>query len=365
MSFYVVNILIFLIYAGLLKQKRSLGKKTAKYIIILSGIHFGLIMCFRGFRVGVDTLMYSGIYGRVASQENIVSVINSFPKYAGYAVICKVFSFFIPNSYGYMIMTGLLIIPIVWWFIYHYSNNVILSIYLYITFFFYCSSFNVSREFIAISLGLIIYYCIDRGRLIPSIVLFFISISIHSVSLVLLLLFVFKFLKMSRKSLLLTVGISVSAIFLFDRLTSVFIRYFPQYAFYDLGGAHAYSSSRWTSNGGIIIFYLIYLAVGLLGMYICERKQYDYLKTKNTFRMSILLLCAALLGLIFPRNQLVSRIVFYFSIYVIILIPNSLNFFKKSNKKKLKMAIYIIMMIPLIYLLYTNNSGVVPYSLFI
>lgn len=364
MFFYIANVLLFFFYSLIFAYSKRIKKKTAEWIIITSGIHFGLIMALRGFNVGVDTLMYSGIYARSAAQTSIIDIINRFPKYTGFALLCKCFSFLIEDKYGYMIMSGSIVVITVWWFIYKYSLNVSLSVYLYISFFFYLSSFNISREFIAISIGLIMYHLVDKNHLGYALALLIFAVSIHSVALVLILPIIVSYLSPSRKNIILTLVISVLAILMFDKLVSVFIAYFPQYKFYDIGGLHSYNGERWKTNGGIIVFYIMYLMIGLFGAYICEKNKYDPPKINHIFRMSILVLFSGLIGIVSPRNQLISRAVFFFSIYVIILLPNLLTKFNKNTLRIVKPVLYLVMLVPLVYLLYTNNSGVVPYSLF-
>ena len=81
-----------------------------------------------------------------------------------------------------------------------------------------------------------------------------------------------------------------------------------------------------------------------------------------------------ILGIIFSKQILISRLVLYFSLFAVIYIPmimqNVAEVFKENIQEQflvasiLDMTIIVIMMVPMTLQLTRNISGVIPYFVF-
>ena len=119
-----------------------------------------------------------------------------------------------------------------------------------------------------------------------------------------------------------------------------------------------------TSRGGMIVFYFIFIVVDYLVSIYMKRDVMQQSLEKRCSGLSVILLTGAIIGIGFPTSKLISRVIMFYTIHSISLVPMVFANFKfKNNIKILKGLTYLIMIIPLLYLLSINNSGIVPYSI--
>ena len=65
-------------------------------------------------------------------------------------------------------------------FIYRYSKNYYLSVYLFVFLYFYFNSLNTSRQYFAMSLTLIFFYLVDEKKYIAAFIVGAIAVGVHS-----------------------------------------------------------------------------------------------------------------------------------------------------------------------------------------
>lgn len=186
--------LIIVLFLTLLFKGLKLNKSI--YLFISSTI-VGLIEGLRGLQVGTDTLFYylTMHYSRVLPLKTI---LNSFPKMhvndhyelveTGYILYNKFLSYIFKSDRVIFIVTSLLICWGMAWFINRQCDSVYIGMLFFICGGLYFYSFNVMRQFLAMTICLNSYTLLKKKHFILFTLLFLIAYSIHQSSLVFLLM---------------------------------------------------------------------------------------------------------------------------------------------------------------------------------
>lgn len=126
------------------------------------------------------------------------------------------------------------------------------------------------------------------------------------------------------------------------------------------------------SNGGQIYVYLLFLVIEVGGILLLNN--YAKFRDQKFIFFNLIMVLTIILGIIFSKQILISRLVLYFSLFAVIYIPmimqNVAEVFKENIQEQflvasiLDMTIIVIMMVPMTLQLTRNISGVIPYFVF-
>lgn len=365
MNFYLINIVIILCYGIGLMMCPNIRLRNGrfgflidknKFFAFLSCAHLGLLMALRGASVGTDTQLYSRLYEQIARSENMFSVIKSAPIYVVYNKAVSL----ITNETQWIVVFNALVIMIgIGVFIYKNSSNAVMSIYFYITLYFYFKSFNISRQFIAVVLVANSYYFLKNNNIRKYLILIFAAIFIHNTAVVGLILFPLKLVKWTNIKIYFLAIATTIAMMSFDKLLLIFLRIFPRYKMYLINSTTSISD---VSQGKKILVTFFYLAIVVLCMFYLTYKKQNEL-TNELYFLTAIMTIAVVIGIVFYNNILISRIEIYFSLFIIIYIPLVIKLVGKS-KLFWYCSFMVITAIPMIVQLRGNISGVVPYNFF-
>lgn len=331
-----------------------------------------LILCIiaglRAKNVGTDTLTYFDIYRKVSYSNSFtqalrVSTINSAPLYVIYMYVAS------KLGLGYqaiLIINSVVIEYGFYRYIKRTSNNFGLSTLLFFTLSLYFESMNGMRQFMSIAIMLNSYLCIKKKfTSIKGWFLFFAAVFIHNSAIVFLLTIVGDKLSenqyiaknITKYSLL----SSVAIIFIYGFIVSVVTQIFPGFAQYVNGENR--SQFMFSQGAGRIVFlYLILLIVLLLFWYKLRNNKLLFKKLRY-FEYPSLWFCV-ISGIIFSKNILYNRILWYFLALFISFIPNSLYLYKKNHRIFLAVIIVSITIIYSLFHLVEDKSGIIPYYFF-
>lgn len=327
-SIYILNI------NQKLKDKLFLGVS----FFILS-----FISAFRGNEVGTDTDSYIDIF--------MFYVIGASDPHTetGFALLNQFISYISDTPQAIIIATSILINLGFMHFIYRNSKNIWLSVYLYITLFYYFFSFNLVRQFIAMSIILFAWNFLKKGKIIRFILIVLIASTFHTTALIsLLLIFVYLGRKSTKLITLITIS-TVVAIFSTNAIFNFIVQLFPRY--------YGYYDASNQDTGGIMP--IVLYSVIFISLYLTREKQ----NNEHNLMLNIAAICAALSVLNY-FHYLFYRPAFYFNVFAIILIPFIATRFKGKDHL---IAIYIICSLGMLYMIYYLLLGwhdVTPYRFF-
>ncbi|WP_042199051.1 EpsG family protein [Paenibacillus camerounensis] len=356
MGIYFIN-LGFIILLGILFQTKGNNKAKEKLYITIAYTSIFIVAAFRDITVGTDTKQYQIIYSTLA-HINYSDIFDIYRSEYGYILLNKVLSFFTLEPQAITIVTSGLIVLLMAIFVYNNSQNVYVSTFLFLTTFYFCISMNASRQFISVVLICNSFYFLKRQKTKLFIFMILLASLFHLSSIVFLVVIILKFIKPNAKNFIIicTFSLVVTLILMFsnDAILNIF-------SYYDV-----YQNTRFFTGNSVRGTYLIWvaqLALAFISIFILNKnqKKYNDVTKFEMFYLSIFMVFSVSMGLIGTKLFILSRMTYYFGVFMIIFIPNILA---KINKVGMLVYIplYLVLTLYYFYMLKSGSEGVVPYN---
>lgn len=361
MIFYLALPLIVLLIGAFCRNFVSPQKQDIAFIAIsFSALFF--LMAFRASSVGMDTANYARMYtmiGRAPFATAITGIIVSAPVYC---FICKVTYLICHDPQAISVVSAAIICCCFAAFLYHFSENVMGSVYCFITLWFFSSSMNITRQYMAVALIALAYVTADEKRWIITIMLALLSIGIHNTA---LLAVPFLFLKQDHISLgklLGTIVMGLIAIlvirFLFNTIAVGFARIFPRYSMYFGAASHSFNDEGQGDNILLNVFYLAFIALSTL-VFLMDASEDDIESSRNIAKLLPMSMMGIVMGFVSSSNLALGRARVFYLTTMCCLIPNVIN--RVKHRELFSVACYAVMLIPYYISIDRNISSVVPY----
>lgn len=357
MSIYI-SVLVFFSLCIPLEKLSSAKKKYVASLMMLVLIILGTI---RSNSVGSDTANYQKLFinNSLIDYKNIAQTSKGMLIYDYFS---KILSSISQNPQIITLVLTLLTSLFILFFILKISRYPIFSVYLYYVLYFYFFSLNGARQSFAMSLSLIAYVLFkDNKYRILSIALLIIAIGIHSTAVITIIYFLLSKIKLSNKLLMSFMIISSLSLLLIDKVIYYFLLIFPRYTMYFSGGEHSFSD---VGQGNKILLSFFYLILILVFYFLNKKNFFNEKRLSHIFIFSL----GAIIGIVFSKNLLMSRMEIYFTIFSIISIPDIYDYIYTKTKEKREMLILLSILSIIVFSvvffaqLLSNSSGVVPYS---
>lgn len=347
------------------------NKKAKKYWCIFLFLLLFLVMAFRDISVGIDTRAYCGYFVRTGARKEIFNIVNAAPIYNIYS---KLLYMLFPYENAIIIANALIVNTCICCFIYYSSLNAVHSVYIYVISYMYLESFNGTRQSMAIGFLLMAYCMREKKHIKRAIIFAILACGIHLTAIAFIPFLLIDKYKLNKNKtnlavMIIVIGALITKYALWPVINFI-TRFLPQYAKYLKYNNFIDSGGR-GNNIYVTIFYLVFL---LAALFIINNPSY---KNKNlgisisdnySQYLGVIVIFSAVtivFGLLFSRSLLMNRMRQYFSIYWIVLIPSIYEIIKnKVYSVILYICTYLILFIPFIIQLFSNQGGVVPYVLY-
>lgn len=320
----------------------------SKTFVIFSSIQLILLYSLRAIPddARLDLYRYALYFNSMAGDG------NSFLE-PGFRYYCYILSILGDSTPYILFAFSFPTITLIMWFIYRYSKNVYLSVYIYYGFMFYFFLFNGVRQCMAISIGLLAYHFINQKRWIIAALCIMLAVSFHYSALILLALYVAKNLRIKVNliyfiTLLLICGVLiVSGKYLSASVTMLVA-----------GGYSGYLGVAGYGDEGNIANPIIYMIISSLICFLYHKQD-----SENNFFINALSLGTMFYALSVQVHVL-NRMAYYFTIVVICVLPNVLNQVKNLNLRLwCIVGCYLAITIYGMLLILKNAHGILPYEL--
>lgn len=344
MAVYLVNILLILFWRLYFTQKRF--PDARKYFCTVAAFQWILISGLRDWSIGADTYNYYGIFEQVKS-TSWGAVLKELFDYVfhgldandpGYTVLTKLFQVFSGDYQIFLLAIAAFFMTLMAKWIYKHSASPCTSFILFSTLFYSFYAITGHRQAIATALIVFVGYDLIRERkLLRFAVVSLVSFLIHKSSLV----FVpFYFLTQIRITPV-YMGICAVGIAL---ITILGQRIYGPIALW-IG----YSESQVSYSGGGAELYAVLLSVlCLVTLFLYPRIKRHREDAHYLFHATTMALMSALLVI---QNQAFMRIQQYYSLFLMITIPEVINVVKKEYR----LLVYLLFGLVLILYLIRNN----------
>ena len=333
---YAINALLILFWNAAIPS--SVVKKK-KILCIIYCLQWVLLSGVRAYSVGADTYAYKISFEK-ASSYSWVDTFNRFVQYLqgvdgikdpGYLFFEKICQIFIGSNYTLylLIIAVIFTVPMTVW-VYKYSDNVCLSFMIYSALFYSFFAITGHRQTIASALVIFAgYECMKKNKIFPLLLVHLVAFFIHKSSICFIILYFARFIKINK----LYWGISTLLIaisFIFRNQLMNFLGSFMGYDQYtdQFEGAGAYKFT----------FFLLLVYVGTLITYSRMPKNVD-----TDFSVVALTLSVFFTPLTFVDPS-AMRVVQYFSIFMLILIPRIITVFDRNSQKFINFGCYVVLL---------------------
>lgn len=347
MVWYLINILAFVIawYWPISKESEPDSNRIrSKRTCITAAIGWILLSGLRGLSVGADTEAYAIMFEQSAYSpwsdiwQNVVLKyiyrIDVPGKDFGYFLLQKVFRTFTGSYTLWLLFIAIVFTVPMAILIYRYSSNACISWIVYSTLFY--SFFAITGHRQTIATAIVVWgglECIRKRKLIPFLLLTFIAYTIHASAICVLPFYWISQLKVTKAKLSIYM-VGIVAAFLLRNQLLVFLQSIVGYEFYQ-----QYEGAR----AGVFLFLLIAMAVFTFIFW--EQIQNS---DNQVLNMSVnALMMACVFSPLLLINPSCMRVVQYYSVFIIFLIPE-FRFAFHDNSKALFLRIIAIIMILLL-----------------
>ncbi len=177
MATYLIMLSVIYLARYLFPQKNNSRAEEKKWLFFAFVI-ISLVQGFRALSVGTDTQVYATIFLQQAT--------NSFE--VGYQFLSKLVYAIFPNANFFMLVEAMIINGLVLRAIYKLSKDIYVSVFAYISLFYYFNSFNATRQYLAIAILLTSYTFLTERKYILTVVFFVLSILFHTTAVIGILL---------------------------------------------------------------------------------------------------------------------------------------------------------------------------------
>ncbi|MEB7715533.1 EpsG family protein [Staphylococcus equorum] len=327
----------------LLKIIFTTKEKYNIVFLLIAGIMLTLIVSMRNLNFGSDTLVYIQKFKEYSLIDYSIFIdylnsVNEKDK-TFYILIRTLNNFGIEGHLLIAILATIFLIAI-FWLIYKYSHNNLLSIILFISLGYLFFSLTGLRQTLALSLIIFSYKYIRERKLIKFVLLVLFASLFHSTAIIFLIAYPFAYVKLGMKHILILSAAIITNSLFYSQVNGVLEKFIvnDQYEYY-------LNNMETLNYSGFFIQLIIFIFCVVLKKNLLPQNPKD-ISLYN-------LIFIGLLIQLFSTNIAVAfRISLYFSIFSIILIPNIINSIKNIN---IKILLYIIIIPILLLYLYLNN----------
>lgn len=348
MGWYLLNILILtIVYLwpnvnGTEKIANSMSVAKKKAICIVGSTIWILLSGLRHISIGNDTLNYRDMFGRVENRSWAYLLGQVKEKFIngedildpGFFVFNKIMSVFTRNYQIYLILFAILFFTIFGFFVYKFSANPYISYVLFSCLFYSFYALTGLRQTLATAIVVFLgVLCIKKRNLILFLILMAIGMTIHFSSLCFLPFYFLSKIKINFKTLT----------FYWIAIVAAFVgRYNLLSIMQSIAGYEEYVDYEGARAG---IFMLLLLCVAAF-VTVFHKKILENNSNASININAIMMSCIFVpLSLI---NQSLMRIVYYYALFLMFMIPDIKGVFAKNNDKKIFELVAVLVMVVLL-----------------
>lgn len=339
------------------KSNTLLSKEDKKNrFLFISCIELIMLAGLRGYTIGADIENYLGAieyYRRLPMQSVLLAkLVYPFDYEIGYFLLVKMCAFLRMNKTAFLFVVAVITYVPVFKFIKKKSTMPFLSVFSYFALGTFSYSLGLFRQMIAISIIISGIKYIEEQKLGKYILVVILAMLFHTTAIIMLPFYWIKSLDF-KKLLVWVIWFEGVGLVFGKTLIKLIVYIFPKYSNY-------IDSIYGASGGGL--FNLVFLnAVMFIGL-IFTRYNPQRAKKNTLFLSAIAIaICFQVLGY---HLEIFGRIVSYYSIYLIIIIPEMLNSLLKGRSRYIGICCVTFFMCIRFCMTFIGNTYVCPYYFF-
>ena len=369
MVYYLL--LAWYLIAGFFDNTIKQPEKNRKIKIMVYLLPMFILAAFRDVSIGNDTSVYFRAFLLTQRSESLFATIQASRLEPGYLFVNYALSHLGCSFYYFQVVVTLFIYYSLGRAMYHYSENIALSCFLFFVSGSFFGTMNTTRMWMAIATLLFSIRFIQERKPIQFIAIVLLATLFHYTALIFIILYPLSTKKIDSFKSFVLIALSVVAGFFAVNILTVITSRLGMYQGYLTG-------RRGDTSGNIAIYTSLITNLSFLGFGAYE-KLYQKPVLFNSFNNEkgetvsvnsiyyISMFITVGLGMIGLSNTMMSRVREYFEILVIFIIPVCLNNVRvKSNKRIVQFIICVLLAIEIVYIINYRAGwyGVTPYRFF-
>lgn len=318
--------------------------KRQKTILLISCIYLFFLLSFRSSTVGTDTMGYCNEFlkYKYCSWDEIFLKGTNY----GFYFFNKITSLLFPNSYtGYLVVVAFITSSSIWYFLKNNSEDYVLSQIMLLSLGFILFFFSGIKQTLAMSILFFAYEKLKKKKILSFIVLTVIAALFHNTALIFLLALPIYFLKNNKFLLILAPFMILFCYIYRSQITSIIKNILGDEYYSQYGSAYR-SQNNLT---GLFIQLAIIIASSVL-YYTSDYRDLNYEKLFNVYIIGICFQCMT--GMIAEF----FRISMYFSVYGIVLFPNTLKHSGFYNNTKTMIRVIAFLFFAFYFLAFSGKG---------
>lgn len=330
-------------------------KKRNTLTISVFFVGLFILLTLRDLSVGKDLYTYKSIFESCATTP--FKELSNMQWELGYTFYNKIFSLISSNYRAFLVITSILILLPVYFLFIKEKRYCFLLIVLYINMPCFLMVFSGLRQAIAISIGILVYFAIEKKKIVLSVLLIVLASSFHISALILCILYPIYFIRIKVKHLLFITPIMLLIYIFRIPILTLMINLMPSHYI------EFYGEVQQTGAIGMLILFLIFLVFSFVVLD-------EEIMSKRDYFMRNVLLVATMFQFFVPIHGLIQRASYYFLVFV----PISILCVVQAPKRRLKnisnVAVIVMGCFFFLYFFYNaifstdNLLDVFPYKFF-
>lgn len=347
----------YLLGALLYRRRRVLTPKIRIFVCLLPAF---FITAFRNISVGNDTYVYARAFDLLDTTNTLRNLIVNSRFESGFNIVEYAFKWVGADYYVMQVCISIFIYFSLGRFIFRYSTNPWITMFVFVTTRDMFGPMNTIRMWMAISVLLFSIDAIIGRKLLRFILLTILASMFHFSALIFPIAYFLYKVKIDFRIISITLILSTSILLLgrsfFQWLSTQINRYsgYLNSQYFDVSDNIAIYLELLLNLTYYCLLYFIHKKMAALGVETTGVDQLAYLAALLSVAMSII-------GL---TNAITSRVTAYFSIFLIVSLPNALHRVQRKNRAILIPAFILLMTLQFVIVitLRPHWSGIIPYS---
>lgn len=330
----------------------NINSKKRKIYLFVTAVQLGLICGFRSITMAYDTSAYKLIFDMCPDSWEYIFDKSSYVE-VGFSVLCSVIKIFGGEYQTMLIITSLFVMGSCCIFIYRHSKDVILSVFIIISFPFFYSSFDIIRHFLSTAFFLLGYKYIAERKPIKYLLFIIAGSLFHSITWVFLPFYFAKKIKWNWKTMSVA---TIGTVLLYINIQPVAIW------ISELLGKSSGVYSGWIDSygGGIrtALMYGVILLIAIIAFYQLKDRDEDDMNAINYVVLMFIF------SIIFINARMMTRMIMTMVSLIAIAIPQLLDKSRTRSLRDYSILKFGFIAIGFVYhafMLLSNWQNVVPY----
>ncbi|WP_415967649.1 EpsG family protein [Faecalitalea cylindroides] len=350
MLVYFLLVVITVFSYFLMIQLNINKSQRDKITITIFFLGYLLLLCLRDIDVGIDTKQYYKYFTSIQNLSFSHALLYSDFE-IGFAFLSKIISFF-GDFRLYLIIISLIVIMPVLYLYKNEAKGAMFCVSFFLISLLFEMFFSGMRQSIAIAVAVPAYYCAKNKNILRFILIICVAMLFHKSSVILFVLYPLMNLKFTKKWLWIIIP---SLIIIYFNRDILF-----QFVLSIAGPEYSYKYSYLTGTSGQVGLLLLFILLLIYSFVILDEKK----ATPIEIGLRNILLLSVCIQMFAPLNPTISRINYYFILFIPVAITRINNCCKIQWKQIMYIAIVIM---PIFFTFYffcmkTDSLEVFKYS---